>query len=110
VADADAAVRRGPASPVLLYKAARVYAIAATKVEADQRVSKPRPVMEGYQDNAVRLLQRALAALPVEKRAAFWQEQIQPDGAMASLRGHATYGQLQAEHGKKLAKPPLKNE
>jgi serine/threonine protein kinase/tetratricopeptide (TPR) repeat protein len=79
--DATEALRRGPASPRLLFNAARIY--AQCPGSNDQR--------------ALELLQQALSLLPARERVAFWSANVRTDPALQALRRQVRFQQLDAE-------------
>jgi serine/threonine protein kinase/Tfp pilus assembly protein PilF len=81
LADAEKALRHGPASPRLLYNAARIHAQCPR--------SDPHRALE--------LIRQALSLLPADQRAAFWSAHIQPDTALAGLRRHPQFLKLQTD-------------
>jgi tetratricopeptide (TPR) repeat protein len=106
VADADRALECAPENvrnPRLLCNAARVFAQAAGRIDAE-RGRSARPVLEErsvYQDRAVRLLRQALELQPAGERRAFWRKIIIPDRALDPIRGPGSgYRELEAEYGR----------
>jgi tetratricopeptide (TPR) repeat protein len=81
VRDAEEACRRGPTTPRLLYNAARIHALCGN--DNHQR--------------AVALIRQALDSLPTHQRAGFWSSYIQKDTALAAIRRHPQFLQLEAE-------------
>lgn len=90
VKDAEEAIRRGPATPRLLYSAARIFAQAAVSPEITLRETSH------YKDRAVELLRSALDLVPVAERASFWTKYVAPDTALNPIRAHARFHQLAA--------------
>lgn len=43
------------------------------------------------------LIRQALVLLPVERRSAFWSTSIRTDAALAAIRRHPQYLQMEAE-------------
>jgi serine/threonine protein kinase/tetratricopeptide (TPR) repeat protein len=80
VQDAAMAVRHGPRSPRLLYNAARICAQCA-----------------GHEEQALVLIQEALALLPANQRGKFWTTFIRADAALRAIRRHPQFLQLEAE-------------
>ena len=70
--DAADAISHGPASPRLLYNAARIYAQC------------PSP----YRERAIPLIQKALSSLPAQERRPFWSTHIRSDATLAAVRRH----------------------
>jgi serine/threonine protein kinase/tetratricopeptide (TPR) repeat protein len=99
VHDAEAAVRLGTQEPHTFHNAARIFAQAAVKVEADGALQNFRggETRQRYEERAVRLLHQALARLPVEQRRSFWQTTIESDPALRPLRRNPGFGRLAAE-------------
>jgi tetratricopeptide (TPR) repeat protein len=87
VADADAAARLAPADHRVLYKAARVYALAAVAATSEVR-RKGRDavaVVARYQDRAVRLVHDARQRVPAAERATF-EAALRTDPALGRIR------------------------
>jgi serine/threonine protein kinase/tetratricopeptide (TPR) repeat protein len=78
--DADNAVRLGPASPRLLFSAARIHA-QCPKGE----------------NRAVELILQSLRLLPAEQHRAFWSANIQTDRALQAIRRHPRFLQMENE-------------
>jgi tetratricopeptide (TPR) repeat protein/tRNA A-37 threonylcarbamoyl transferase component Bud32 len=94
--DAEAALRLRQREPQLLYNAARVYARAARRAEDDPARQGPagwedRARLEG---RALELLREALQALPAERQAPFWRQQVERDAALGPLRRTPAYRQM----------------
>jgi hypothetical protein len=70
----------------MLHNAATVYAQAAVGAEDADR--------PGREERALDLLAEAVAAVPADRRARYWAEQIDPDPDLAPLRGLARYREL----------------
>jgi tetratricopeptide (TPR) repeat protein len=98
-ADAEEALGVGKRTPALVYHAARIYAQAVGKLDADPRQASPW-VRSRYQDRAVQLLRQAIDLLPAGERAAFWQEYVRADAAMTAIRTHSGFTQLAGAHAK----------
>jgi tetratricopeptide (TPR) repeat protein len=95
VADAAVALRLGPPDHNLLYRAARVYALAATAVTSDLKV-KGHDVMvliDRCQDRALELAGAARARLPDEERASF-ETVLRTDPALAAIQGRLRSARL----------------
>jgi tetratricopeptide (TPR) repeat protein len=86
VRDAEEALRLGPWTPRMLHNAATVYAQAAAAAAETDR--------HDYQERALDLLREALAALPADRRARFWAEQIDPDPDLGPVRPLPRYRDL----------------
>jgi tetratricopeptide (TPR) repeat protein len=87
VADAEAAARLAPADHRVLYKAGRVYALAAVAASAEVRRTGPDAVavVARYQDRAVGLVRAARERVPAAERAAF-EAALRTDPAFGPLR------------------------
>jgi tetratricopeptide (TPR) repeat protein len=87
VADAQAALTLGPPSALLSYRAARIYAQAASAVAPEARRTERQAVFlaNRYLDRAVALATEAIRQINPEQRAAFWRDQIQADPALRSI-------------------------
>jgi serine/threonine protein kinase/Tfp pilus assembly protein PilF len=100
VADAEKALACGPEqSPRLLCTAARVFAQAVGRIDAERDRAGRQSLEErsGYQDQAVRLLRRAVELHPRAERRTFWRKIIAADDALLPIRGSPGYTQLEAE-------------
>jgi tetratricopeptide (TPR) repeat protein len=103
VTDADEAVKRGPASPRLLYNAARTFARAAGRLPADPLERSPRSELRRqYQGRALELVRGALALVPPGQQAAFWKDYVEPDAALAPLRDAAGFVRLTRQYSPRL--------
>ena len=103
VADAEEGKRRGPASPRLDYNLARIYARAAAQ-NSDPR---SRSRSSHWQHCALQLLARSLEKQSSSDAARFWQNVVQSDPAMHSVRRSPTFGQLASRYGRpRPATPP----
>jgi tetratricopeptide (TPR) repeat protein len=102
VADAEKALAHKPVNARLLYKAARIYAQAAGKMDAagplgdSQREQRLR-----YQDRAVDLLSAALRQQPADERAGFWRDYAEKDPALRPLVRVPAFAQLALEYGRR---------
>jgi len=85
VKDAEEAVRLDPSSYRVQYKAARVFALAMSRVEADLREANRKNLVRDYQERSVELLRKAVEGLPMDQRATFWQDQVEHDTALAAI-------------------------
>ena len=90
VKDAEEGMRRGPATPRLLYSAARIYAQAAGHADTStlQR--------SFYEKQTMELLRQALDLVPTARRASFWANYVAPDLALSPLHTQAQFRQLAA--------------
>jgi tetratricopeptide (TPR) repeat protein len=98
-ADAEEAARRAGRDRRLLFNAARVYAQAVGRLDADA-TRRGRADLETralYQDRAVALLRDALAATPDARRPAFWEEQVQKDPGLNPIRSATGFKRLAVE-------------
>jgi tetratricopeptide (TPR) repeat protein len=87
IADAEAALRHGPKNdPGIRWNAARIYAQAAAKLEAE-RNHQTSKIGAQYQGQAVHLLGEALDLTPAAERAAFWRKYIQADPDLTRTAG-----------------------
>jgi tetratricopeptide (TPR) repeat protein len=98
VDDAETALERGPKSSRLLYDAARIYAQAVDKVQADPRQSNRRAMAWAYQERAVVLIRQSLQLLPANERGPFWQKRILLDSALSPIRGSTAFLRLASEY------------
>jgi tetratricopeptide (TPR) repeat protein/predicted Ser/Thr protein kinase len=95
VADAEASVQRAPHDRRLVYNAARIYAQAVGRLDADTSGS----LLVGedrarYQERALALLGTALELTPSRERPAFWKDEVQRDAALNPLRGSPRWAAL----------------
>jgi tetratricopeptide (TPR) repeat protein len=103
VEDAEEAVRHGPASPWLLYNAARTFARAAGRLPADARERSPRAELKRqYQGRALDLVRAALALVPPGQQAAFWKDYVEPDPALVPIRDAAGFVRLATQYSAHL--------
>jgi tetratricopeptide (TPR) repeat protein len=103
VVDAETARHLGPQSSRLLWNAARIYAQAAGKLDADAAKRDRRAVelRSQYEQRAVQLLRQALDLKPAPERAAFWRDYIAADkAALSPIRSSPAYTQLAAEYSR----------
>jgi serine/threonine-protein kinase len=110
VADAEAALRRMPATPEMVHNSACTFAQAAARAEADLlvpiavqgaegRSKENRPSLaEDYRNRAADAVRQTLAMLRPEERLAFWQDKILTDAALAPMRNHAEFVRLVDEN------------
>jgi tetratricopeptide (TPR) repeat protein len=107
VADAEEALRLGPRRPRTLYNAARTFAQAALKAEADPAEGpRGREARARYQDRALGLLRQALELLPAGQRAAFWENNVARDAGLNPLRSCPGFLQLAEALRKSAAAGP----
>jgi tetratricopeptide (TPR) repeat protein len=104
VVDAEMALRLGPQDPRLLWNAARIYAQAVGKLDADvvQWDRKAVELRSQYERRAVQLLRGALDLKKTpSERAAFWRDCIGPDTVgLGPIRRGAAFAQLAAEYSR----------
>jgi tetratricopeptide (TPR) repeat protein len=87
VADADAALDRGPYKGQFLLSTACIYAQAAGRLQAEMRGRTGYgDDVDRLQGKAVALLRAALETVPDEERGAFWRQRIQNERDLAALR------------------------
>ena len=91
-ADAAEAVRLGPATPRLLYNAARIYAQCGA----------------AHHRRAVDLVRQALEAVPAGERAAFWTTTVGKDPAVEAIRWQPAFRQLEADATRKEGHDPCR--
>jgi tetratricopeptide (TPR) repeat protein len=98
VADAEEALKHGPATALSVYNAARIYAQAAGRPVSEPRaVDREARLGAWYQERAVELLRKALTLEPGARRAAFWREHVQDDAALNPVRRSVAFQRLAAE-------------
>jgi tetratricopeptide (TPR) repeat protein len=98
IEDAEAALKRGSENTSrLFYDAARIYAQAVGKAQADPRPFS-RQAMAWYQERAVVLIRQALESLPPKGRGGFWRDTIQLDSALSPIRGSTAFIRLASEY------------
>jgi tetratricopeptide (TPR) repeat protein len=99
VKDAEEALRRGPQTARTVLNAARIYAQAAGKLEADskQRAWQFKATRSYYQDRAVQLVRKAIALERPQERAALWRK-IQPHPDFRPIRGTPGWTQLAMQY------------
>jgi tetratricopeptide (TPR) repeat protein len=92
VADAEKALGRGPKNdPRLRCQAARIYAQAAARLDAEPNQSVAK-IRAHYREQALRLLREALKLIPAGERAAFVQKYIQADPDLSRFKGLLSSG------------------
>jgi tetratricopeptide (TPR) repeat protein len=101
VLDADESLNHGPADARSAYNAARVYARAANSVTADapRRNLGQIELANRYSDRAQALVRLALDRLPADRRAAFWDDVIQADPALAAVRQRPKFSRMAGQLG-----------
>jgi tetratricopeptide (TPR) repeat protein len=92
IADAEAALRRGPRSPRHLYNVARVLARAAAVAPADRQAT-------ARSARAVAVLRDAVQATPAAERHRFWSELVRRDSAFKGLVRMAGFIELDRQFG-----------
>lgn len=99
VLDAEEAVRRSSATPRQLLNAARIYAQASGRLQAeairDKRLRPPECYQ--YRDRSVLLLRKTLDTVPAAERAAFWRAHLQTNVAFDPVRTSPDFVKLEAE-------------
>jgi eukaryotic-like serine/threonine-protein kinase len=100
VKDGEAALRRTPDSPVRIYNIACVYAVAATKVDADDKAADRAGLAGRYRSRAMDLLQESLDLRAEKDRQSFWRETVQKDTALESIRKEPGYIRLEEQYSK----------
>jgi tetratricopeptide (TPR) repeat protein len=100
VKDGEAALRRRPDSPVRIYNIACVYAVAATKVAADDKAADRAKLAGRYRSRALDMLQESLDRRPEKDRRSFWRDTVQKDTALESIRKEPGYARLEEQYGK----------
>jgi tetratricopeptide (TPR) repeat protein len=102
VADARAALRLGKANPGVTYKAARIFAMAASVAASDpvEKTRVTRLLASQYEDMAVRLARKAMELESPEKRMSFWKDTIQTDPALKVIRRRLRFDDLLAAQKK----------
>ena len=79
----------------MLWNTARIFAqVTAKEVTGAQA----RDAQARNQERAIQLIGRALELLPKNQRVAFWKKYIQPDTALAPIRGTPSYVRLEANY------------
>jgi tetratricopeptide (TPR) repeat protein len=95
VKDGEAALRRTPDSPVRIYNIACVYAVAATKVAADDRAADRAELAGRYRNRAVELLQESMDLRAEKDRPSFWRDTVQKDTSLEAIRKEPGYVRLE---------------
>src|SRR5262249_29905696 len=99
IADANKAVGRANADPRTFYNAARVFALAASRVTAEagrEKGRQSRVLSSKYQDRALQLIREAIAREAPGKRESFWHDTIQNDPALKVLQPRLKFADLNA--------------
>jgi tetratricopeptide (TPR) repeat protein len=105
IADADKAVALKPEAAKLLYYAARIYAQAVLKVEADtKQPGRPARVVErrAFEKRAVDLLRQALEQTPAEEREAFWRDLVHAEMVFRPLWGIPMFQALERRFSRSM--------
>jgi tetratricopeptide (TPR) repeat protein len=86
--DAGRAADLQPQDARTLYNAARIFALAASRAEADTALPLPRArgLATQYRQRAMGLVRQALDRLPAGQRPSFWSQTVRTDPALHSLR------------------------
>jgi tetratricopeptide (TPR) repeat protein len=98
VADAEAALRRKPSTPEMMYNVACIFAQAAARTEAEQGDER-WALVQDYRGRAVASLRQALGMLRPAERSSFWRDTVRADAALAPIRNDARFQRLQEECG-----------
>jgi tetratricopeptide (TPR) repeat protein len=98
VADAEAALRRKPATPEMMHNIACIFAQAAARAEADTQIEDRKSLGNNYRSRAWKAVYQTLAMLRAEARASFWTAKIAPDVALTPLHSDADFERLQNEY------------
>jgi tetratricopeptide (TPR) repeat protein len=85
ITDAREAVRLGPQTPPFLCKVAGIYSQALARLDGTPG-GRNADLRLDYQQEAVRLISRALDRLSPDERPLFWKQTIHPDKALGPLR------------------------
>jgi len=96
VSDAEAALQEGTVGQRTLYHAARIYAQAAAKVQADpeQRNRQGQERRQTYERRALSLLHDSCEKMPPAEQATFWNEHVQTDPALRPIRNSEFYARM----------------
>jgi tetratricopeptide (TPR) repeat protein len=87
IADAETALSRGPNNdPRTLWNAARIYAQAAARLDADRDYLRSR-IGGQYRKEVLRLLRKALKETPAAERTSFVRKSIQADSILSPFAG-----------------------
>jgi tetratricopeptide (TPR) repeat protein len=96
-ADADEALRLQPATPEMMHNVACVFAQAVGRVEALPAGSDHEALCATYRRQALEAIRQALKKLPAPDRRRFWREKVLPDAALAPIRSHPEFLQIEAD-------------
>ncbi len=104
ISDAEEALRRGPQTDRLHYNAARIYAQAAGRVDAEggPRNRRRAATRSGYENRAVALVHQALGLHSAVERRAFWRRFVEADGALNPIRRNPGFARLAAEYSRRI--------
>ncbi len=96
-ADAEAALNLKDLSPLQMYRAGAVFALAVGSLDELKRPLTREEISARslYQDRALSQVRLALLALPPEQRAGFWLSHPARDRALAAVRSTPVFRQLQ---------------
>lgn len=96
ITDTDKALQIGPETSKLNYQAARVYALAAGKLEAEavKPGSSASKTRTRYTERGLELLRKSMSMLPAEQRKAFWRDTVQHDIDFNPIRRTVEFVQL----------------
>jgi serine/threonine protein kinase/predicted Zn-dependent protease len=101
VEDAQTAVRCAPHDPRTLWNAAIIFAQVFGKLHVEGAGTPAAwEAHFQYQEEALRLLGRALADTPAEKRAGFWRQKVEQNLDLKPIRGSREYDKLAAEYSR----------
>jgi serine/threonine protein kinase/tetratricopeptide (TPR) repeat protein len=98
----EESLRRGTGTSRLFYTAARTYAQAVGHMDTDprQRSYQALETRSRYQDRALELLRAALDRTPPRERPRFWQDYIEADPALESIRHSPAFARLALENAR----------
>jgi serine/threonine protein kinase/Tfp pilus assembly protein PilF len=91
VADAEAALKEGTPVARTLYAAARTYARAADRVQAER---EPEKLRLQFVERALGLLHDACENTSAKERATFWRQYVELDPALRSIRGRDEFQRM----------------
>jgi eukaryotic-like serine/threonine-protein kinase len=97
IADADEGLRRKPRTAEMMHNVACIFALAAglaEKLDDSEAATKARVLA----NRAVKIVQQALEMVPSPQRAAFWREKVYPDSALAAIRSHESFKELEKSY------------
>jgi tetratricopeptide (TPR) repeat protein len=102
LADAAAVVKGDPKEPRVWHGAARIYALAVALLKPEEGQEGTQTKLRNqYQQEAIKLLRKALQLVAANQRQAYWREQVRKDAGLSSLRSLPEYRRLAAEHAEK---------